>query len=217
MKTLKRKENGLLLSILLLVLVLSISFNTVELKAQIKDEAKSLAPFVPTPYEIVQKMLEIAEVKKTDVVYDLGCGDGRIVATAAEKFGAHGVGIDYDPQRIKEANETVKSKKVEKLVKIVHQDVMKVDLSPATVVTLYLLESSNALLQPNLEKYLKPGSRIVSHDFSMRGWTPKRVETVQDNDGDEHTIYLWIMGQQKQGEPAKGSTPAEPAKKRMKK
>jgi SAM-dependent methyltransferase len=209
MKTLKRKENGLLLSILL-ILVFSISLNTSELKAQIKEEAKSLAPFVPTPYEIVQKMLEIAEVKKTDVVYDLGCGDGRIVATAAEKFGAHAVGVDYDPQRIAEANETVKSKKVEKLVKIVYQDIMKVDLSPATVVTLYLLESSNALLQPNLEKYLKPGSRVVSHDFSMRGWTPKKVETVQDNDGDEHTIYLWIMGQQKQGEPAK------PAKKTRK-
>lgn len=168
-----------------------------KLTTQNFKDAESLAPFVPTPMEVVENMLELAEVKKTDVVYDLGCGDGRIVVTAAEKYGARGVGVDYNIERINEARELAKEKKVEHLVKIIYQDVMKVDFSEATVVTLYLLESSNVLLQPNLEKYLKPGSRVVSHDFNMPGWTAKKVETVSIDEWYESTIYLWVIGEHK--------------------
>ena len=138
--------------IFLLILICCVSIN---IKSQEEDDdVKSLAPFVPTPMEVVERMLKLANVKKTDVVYDLGCGDGRIVVMAAEKFKAKGIGVDYNEERVLESRELVKKKKVEKLVKIIHQDAMTVDLSPATVVTLYLFERSNVLLQPNLEKYL---------------------------------------------------------------
>ena len=175
-------------------------FNKLGVKAQEYyecDDSNSLAPFVPTPMEVVEEMLKLAEVTKKDVVYDIGCGDGRIVVMAAEKYGAKGVGIDYDIERVTEAKELVKKKKVEKLVKIIHQDAMTVDLSDASVVTLYLLESSNIKLRPNLEKFLKPGARVVSHDFDMKGWNAKKIKTVIDEEGDEHTLFLWIIGQHK--------------------
>ena len=198
MKSFKKTSEFTLIFAAALVLICSLNFNGIKLNAQENCDSRSLAPFVPTPMEVVVKMLELAEVKKTDVVYDLGCGDGRIVVTAAEKYGAKGVGVDYNMERVDEARELAKEKKVEKLVKIIHQDVMTVDLSPASVITLYLLEESNALLQHNLEKYLKPGSRVVSHDFDMRGWKAKKIETVfGDNEWEEHTIYLWIIGEHK--------------------
>ena len=147
--------------------------------------------FVPTPQEVVDKMLELAEVKKTDLVYDLGCGDGRIVVTAAKKYGCRAVGFDIDPDRIKESLENVKKSQVEKLVKIEQKDIFKLDLSPASVITLYLLPELNLKLIPQLEK-LKPGSRIVSHDFRMKGVKPdKRVELESDEDGLDHKIFLW--------------------------
>ena len=147
--------------------------------------------FVPTPQEVVDKMLELAEVKKTDLVYDLGCGDGRIVVTAAKKYGCRAVGFDIDPDRIKESLENVKKSQVEKLVKIEQKDIFKLDLSPASVITLYLLPELNVKLIPQLEK-LKPGSRIVSHDFRMKGVKPdKRVELESDEDGLDHKIFLW--------------------------
>lgn len=147
--------------------------------------------FVPTPQEVVDKMLDMAKVKKTDLVYDLGCGDGRIVVTAAKKYGCKAVGYDIDPQRIKESKENVAKENVGNLVTIKQEDIFKLDLSQADVVTLYLLPSLNVKLIPQLEK-LKPGARIVSHDFDMVGVTPDQVVKVAAKDGlGEHTIYMW--------------------------
>ena len=146
--------------------------------------------FVPTPQDVVEKMLEVAEVTKDDVVYDLGCGDGRIVVTAAKKYGCKAVGIDIDPQRVKESLERVKKNKVEHLVTIKEGDIFQEDLTPASVVTLYLLPSLNVKLIPQLKK-LKPGSRIVSHSFDMEGVKPEKVIHYEAKDGITHTIYLW--------------------------
>ena len=132
---------------------------------------------MPTPQKIVDKMLEVAKVTKNDVVYDLGCGDGRIVVSAAKKLGAHGLGFDLDPERVAEANENVKGANVGSFVSIQQQNVFSVDLRPATVVTLYLLPEINVKLIPQLEK-MRPGSRIVSHDFDMEGVTPDGHWTV---------------------------------------
>jgi SAM-dependent methyltransferase len=152
--------------------------------------------FVPTPQGVVDKMLELAEVKKGDVVYDLGCGDGRIVVTAAKKFGVKATGFDVDPQRIKESTANVKKNEVGDLVTIKKQDIFTLDLAPASVVTLYLLPDLNVKLIPQLEK-MKPGSRIVSHDFAMRGVKPDKTITIRaKNDYGterEHTIYLWTI------------------------
>jgi tRNA G37 N-methylase Trm5 len=145
--------------------------------------------YVPTPPEVVEKMLDMAKVKKGDVVYDLGCGDGRIVVAAAKR-GATATGWDIDPERIKEAEANVKQNKVEKNAKIICGDIFTLDLSKANVVTLYLLPSLNVKLIPQLEK-LKPGSRIVSHDFDMEGVKPEQVEQVTSEEEDGHTVYLW--------------------------
>ncbi len=151
--------------------------------------------FVATPQELVDKMLKMVKVKKTDLLYDLGCGDGRIVVTAAKKYGCKAVGFDVDPLRIKESRQRVKESKVGHLVKIEQKDIFKLDLSKANVITLYLLPSLNVKLIPQLEK-LKPGSRIVSHDFDMRGVKPDKVLRnfkCKNDNGIEgtHTIYLW--------------------------
>jgi uncharacterized protein (TIGR03000 family) len=148
--------------------------------------------FVPTPQNVVDKMLELTDIKKDDVVYDLGCGDGRIVVTAAKKYGCKAIGFDIDPERVETSQENVKKNGVEKLVTIEEKDVFKLDLRPASVVTLYLLPELNVKLIPQLEK-LKAGSRIVSHDFDMKGVKAKKVETVKSKeDGREHKIYLWV-------------------------
>jgi SAM-dependent methyltransferase len=152
----------------------------------------SLAPYVPTPQDVVDRMLALAQVTSQDTVYDLGCGDGRIVITAAKKYGARGVGIDIDPERIAESQANAKMAGVEKLATFRLQDAMTVDVSPASVVTLYLLSSSNAKLRPILTKQLKPGSRIVSHAFSMGGdWPPEKTDTFTDGSGMGRTLYLW--------------------------
>ena len=152
--------------------------------------------FVPTPQEVVNKMLELAEVKQTELVYDLGCGDGRIVVTAAKKYGCKAVGFDVDPERIKESNENVRTNNVGNLVQIKQEDIFTLDLSKANVNTLYLLPSLNVKLIPQLEK-LKPGSRIVSHQFDMKGVKPQK--TVEVNvDGRSHTVYLWTVPLQKE-------------------
>ena len=159
--------------------------------AAFADPQESLAPFVPTPQDVVDRMLALAEVNSQDTVYDLGCGDGRIVITAAKKYGAHGVGFDIDPQRIKESTENARTAGVENLVTFKQQDVMTVDVSPATVVTLYLLTASNLKLRPLLTKELKPGARIVSHMFSMGDWEPAKVDNFTNQEGFPRTLYLW--------------------------
>jgi protein-L-isoaspartate O-methyltransferase len=156
-------------------------------------EKKPDVIFVPTPQNVVDKMLELAQLKKGDVLYDLGCGDGRIVVTAAKKYGVKAVGFDVDPQRIKEARANVASSGVENLVTIRQADIFETDLREANVVTLYLLPELNVRLMPQLRQ-LNEGSRIVSHDFDMRGAKPKQVVTVRtDDEEEEHTIYLWSV------------------------
>jgi SAM-dependent methyltransferase len=152
----------------------------------------SLAPYVPTPQDVVERMLELAEVTSRDFLYDLGCGDGRIVITAAKKYGARGVGIDIDPQRVKEAQANAREAGVESLTTFRIQDARTVDVSSATVVTLYLLPNSNTLLRPLITKQLKPGARIVSHAFDMDEWEPVEMQRFKDLKGDIRTLYLWI-------------------------
>jgi SAM-dependent methyltransferase len=144
--------------------------------------------FVPTPQAVVDKMLELAEVDAKDVVYDLGCGNGIIVVSAA-KLGATATGFDVDPQRIRESQENIKKNNVSDKAKVLQKDIFTLDLSNANVVTLYLLPSLNVKLIPQLEK-LKPGSKIVSHDFDMRGIQPKKTVKVK-GPLREHTVYLW--------------------------
>lgn len=169
--------------------------------------------YVPTPQSVVDKLLDAAKITKSDVVYDLGCGDGRIVINAAKKYGVKAIGFDIDPKRVAESRANVKSNGVEHLVTIEQKDIFTVDLSPATVVTLYLLPELNVRLIPQLER-LKPGSRVVSHDFDMEGVEPEQTWTVIARDhrepkNREHYVYLWKTPLQKTP-PAK---PASPAKK----
>jgi len=147
--------------------------------------------YVATPQEVVDKMLEMAKVTKDDLVYDLGCGDGRIVVTAAKKYGCQAVGYDISPRRVKESLENVKKNNVEHLVRIEQKDILTLDLSEANVITLFLLESLNVKLIPQLDK-LKPGSRIVAHNFGIRGILPDQVVKITPSeDKTEHTIFLW--------------------------
>jgi SAM-dependent methyltransferase len=207
--------------LLTLVLTVSLSLAAIaniraqatQATAEKKAETETREPdviYVPTPQDVVDKMLELAEVKKGDVVYDLGCGDGRIVVTAAKKYGVKAVGFDIDPQRIKEARANVKKNKVDDLVTIRQADIFTLDLREASVVTLYLLPELNVRLMPQLEK-LKKGSRIVSHEFDMRGAKPIKVltikedETSEDYDGYDgfdlsHTIYKWVVPWEKEAE-----------------
>ena len=173
----------------LLIFALPITTNGFE--THLSQDNPSLAPFVPSPYDVVQRMLTLAEVTRDDVVYDIGCGDGRIVITAAQRFGARGVGIDIDPQRIAEANANAERAGVQHLVKFIQQDAMTVDVSEATVVTLYLLSSSNLKLRPLLTSQLAPGSRIVSHAFSMGDWEPDVLDQYEDERGTTRSLYLW--------------------------
>ena len=144
--------------------------------------------YVPTPEEVVEAMLQVAKVTKNDVVYDLGTGDGRIPVTAAKKYGARGVGIDIDPQRIKDATENVERNGVGDRVRIVQGDLFEANISEATVVTLYLLPSLNVKLMPKLMKELRPGTRIVSHAFDMGDWKPEMELDVSGR-----KVYYWTI------------------------
>lgn len=145
-------------------------------------------PFVPTRIELVEKMLRMAQVKPTDTVYDLGCGDGRIVIMAAQKFGARGVGVDIDPQRIQEATENAQKAGVAHKVRFIQGDLFDADIHRATVVTLYLLPDVNLRLRPKLLKDLAPGTRVVSHSFTMGDWKP-----VKETDVNGSRLYLWTV------------------------
>jgi precorrin-6B methylase 2 len=153
---------------------------------------QSLAPYVPTPEDVVARMLVLAGTTKDDIVYDLGCGDGRIPIAAAKTFGARGVGIDIDPRRIVESRQNAAAAGVEHLVEFRLGDVLAADVSPATVVTLYMLGSGNAALRPLLTRQLRPGTRIVSHAFSMGPtWPADKIDQFVSARGDEVTLYFW--------------------------
>jgi ubiquinone/menaquinone biosynthesis C-methylase UbiE len=158
--------------------------------------AENLAPYIPTPQVLVESMLEAASVKPGDVVYDLGSGDGRIVITAAQKFGAKGVGVEMVPDLCRKAQRRIKELGLEDRVSIVQASALRVDLSPATVVTMYLMTSSNERLRPNLEKYLKPGARVVSNDYPIKGWKESRLKIVKTG-STEHKIYVYEIGRTK--------------------
>jgi len=150
--------------------------------------------YVPTPEDVVRAMLKVAKVGKNDVVYDLGSGDGRIVIMAAQQFGARGVGVEIDPQLVLEAHDNAKQAGVANRVQFLLQDLFETDFSEATVVTLYLTQDVNLRLRPKLWRELKPGTRVVSHDFSMGDWQPEKVVRI-----DRSVIYYWTI-------PAKAAT-----------
>ena len=156
--------------------------------AQQTDTVKLDVPYVASKPEVVDAMLRMAQVKKNDLIYDLGCGDGRIVITAAKKYGAHGIGVDIDPKRIEEANAHALQEGVTDKVKFIEQDLFEVDFSNASVVTLYLLPYLNLKLRPILLEKLKPGTRIVSNEFDMGDWKPEKQLEVG-----ESTIYFWTI------------------------
>lgn len=162
-----------------------------EYRAQGADREPDVM-FVPTPEPVVQAMLKMADVKPGDMVYDLGSGDGRIVINAAKNFGARGIGVDIDPKRVKEARRNVKRAGVESRVRIVQGDLFEMDLSKASVVTLYLLQRLNEKLRPKLLRELRPGTRIVSQTFDMGDWKPVDTATVNGTD-----IYMWIVPERK--------------------
>lgn len=149
-------------------------------------------PYVPTDEKVVAVMLDVAKVGKNDVLYDLGSGDGRIPITAAKRFGTRGVGVDIDPDRIKEANENAQKAGVTDKVKFLQQDLFDTEIKDATVVTLYLLPAINMKLRPKLLKELKPGTRVVSHNYDMGDWKPEKTIEVKLPAGD-HTVYYWVV------------------------
>ncbi|PSB53521.1 SAM-dependent methyltransferase [Chamaesiphon polymorphus] len=148
--------------------------------------------YVPTPQEVVDRMLSMAKVNRNDVLYDLGSGDGRIPITAAQKFGIRAVGIDINPERIKEANANAKKAGVSDRVRFLNQDLFQSKFGDATVVTLYLLPALNVKLRPQLLSQLKPGTRIVSHAFDMGEWKPEQTAQVRVN-GQTHNVYMWTV------------------------
>jgi uncharacterized protein (TIGR03000 family) len=168
-----------------------------EPKKEKDDDKTIIVPYVPTPQEVVEEMLKLANVKEGDVVYDLGCGDGRIVVTAVKKYKAKkGLGVDLNPERIKDSEKNAKDAGVQDKVEFKQGDVLKLtdkDITQADVVTLYLLPEVNLRLMPVLKKGLKPGARIVSHDFDMGDWKAEKQIEVKDPDGITHTVYLWTI------------------------
>jgi SAM-dependent methyltransferase len=184
----------------LLLTVLSV---TIAAAQGTEQRHKPDVPYVPTTDAAVQAMLKLADVKKSDNVYDLGCGDGRIVIAAAKNFGAHAVGIDIDPVRIREARENAKKAGVEPIVKFIEQDLFQADFHDATVVTLFLLPQINLKLRPKLLSDLKPGTRVVSNTFDMGDWKPDKELEVGSDTGDDdmflsRKLFLWTV-------PARGS------------
>ena len=158
------------------------------LLAQSPEPVYINAPYVPTTDKVVRAMLKLAGVKNNDIVYDLGCGDGRIVIAAAKEYGAHGIGIDLNPKRIEEARANARKAGVESLVKFEVNDLFAADIHRASVVALYLLPDVNLRLRPKLIKDLKPGSRVVSNSFDMGDWKPDREQIVEGNH-----IYVWTI------------------------
>ena len=187
----RARLRGLVAASMVAALLLSNAWGAEGEKKKAEQAREPDVIYVPTPHDVVEMMLHLARVKRGDVVYDLGCGDGRIVVAAAKKHQCKAVGYDIDPQRVKESLENVKKNKVETLVTIEQKDIFTLDLRPATVITLYLLPELNVRLIPQLKK-LRSGSRILSHDFDMKGVKPDMVLTMwSKEDDEEHTVYLW--------------------------
>ena len=186
-----RLPRSLVVSTLALVLGLTVAGSTVaqqQLKPLEKDPE---VPYVPTHERVVAEMLKVAKVGKNDVLYDLGSGDGRIPITAAKQFGTRGVGVDIDPARVIEAQANAVKAGVADKVKFMQQDLFETDIKEATVVTLYLLPDVNLRLRPKLLAELKPGTRVVSHNYDMGDWKPLQTITVKVPE--EHTIYYWVV------------------------
>ena len=182
--------NRWLLAALFVTLALAPIRLRMETRAHAQDanfDNKKIVPFVPSPQEVVDKMIDLAGVKKGDVVYDMGSGDGRIVIAAAKK-GARAIGFEIDGDLVKESRQNIQKAGVQNLAEIRQQDILTVDFAPASVVTMYLLPDVNLKLKPNLLKQLKPGSRVVSHSFDMGDWKPDKVERV-----DGRTINFWVI------------------------
>ena len=193
------KISGLSVGLAILVSILGLGWpenRRAVLHADDNDwESPHIAPFAPTPPEVVSRMLELAEIKHGDVLYDLGSGDGRIVVAAAKRFGIRAVGFEIDPVLVKDSRQIIKRAGLEELVEIREQDIRAVDFSPASVVTMYLYPAANLRLRPVLMRDLKPGSRVISHDFNMGSWKPDRVERLQDRAGIPRTIYRWRIAE----------------------
>lgn len=184
-----RNLRRLSLLVVLVTLGLTLPSRSVEL-GQAQDspfDSKKIVPFVPSPQEVVDRMIELSSVKKGDLVYDMGSGDGRIVIAAAKK-GAKAVGFEIDGDLVKESRENIRKAGVQNLAEIRQQDILSVDFSAASVITMYLLPDVNLKLKPKLLRQLKPGSRVVSHSFDMGDWPPDKVEQVNGR-----TVYLWIV------------------------
>jgi 16S rRNA G966 N2-methylase RsmD len=157
-----------------------------------QEATEKLAPYYPTPETIVEKMLQLGELKPGEKMFDLGSGDGRIVIMAASKFKADATGIELDKDLWKQSMDRIKSLDLQSRARIVNGDIMKQDYSPANMLTVYLLPNSNDKIRPLLEKQLKKGTRIVSHDFEISGWTPEKTEHIEDDgEGRSHTLYLY--------------------------
>jgi len=176
-------------------LVVGVLSVTVVAAQTAQPRRESDVPYVPTTEQAVDAMLKLADVKKTDVVYDLGCGDGRIVIAAAKNFGARGVGIDINPVRIMEAKENARKAGIENLVRFEENDLFQADIHEASVVTLFLLSTVNLKLRPKLLQDLKPGTRVVSNTFDMGDWKPDREANVEGADGYylSRKLYLWTV------------------------
>lgn len=151
-----------------------------------------LAPFVPTPPEIVEHMLRLAEVTDRDLVYDLGCGDGRVLITAAKKYGARGFGVDIEPYWVEESTRNAEAAGVGNLVRFEHADAVELDLSPATVITLYLVDWSTSKMLSTISSQVRPGTRVISHNYRTADLKPVKEESFLDDEGKSHRVYLWI-------------------------
>ena len=190
-----RKIYGLTVGVAILVSALGLGWPENRQAVLHADDADwhspHIAPYVPTPHEVVSRMLELAEIKEGDVLYDLGSGDGRMVLAAAKTFGIRAIGFEIDPGLVEDSRQIIKQAGLEELVEIREQDIRTVDFSPATIVTMYLYPAANLRLRPVLMRELKGGSRVISHDFGMGSWKPDLVERLQDTAGFYRTIYRW--------------------------
>ena len=164
--------------------------------AKYSKYSNKLAPFVTSPQHIVERMLDLAAPKPGDVVFDLGCGDGRVLITAAQKYDAKAVGIELDEKLVKRATDRIAQMNLQNRVKVLQGDLLQADLSGADVVIVYLLTLSNEMLRPRLEMYLKPGARVVSYSYAFPGWKPVKVDRTDEQHG--HTIYMYEMPPVKQ-------------------